>query len=459
MAETVLITTQDLEPAVRLRDAFRDAGYGVELITPGERVADVPDAALLVLTGALEDRQARRLTREASEHDGLPVIGLFDSVDAMTTEAKQRIGIHEGVAKPVDPADVVLIGRRLIDRGRLRRVTGIVGETDPMIETLERVVQIAPVRSRPELRARGYARELMLANLRENFDNGPPLSTLYPAAPKLYRNLGWEFAGSRCEVGANLNELPTHEHGLELRPGTDDDVDVLRQLYARRLTHENGCLDRNGQIWQRVRRAPAETPLFCYIAERDGVPEAYTLYTQRRVNTNGFRYDMLVRDLVCTTQESAHAMITHFARNRSVANRMQFFTAPDDPLLMELMRTQEVAIVQRMQWMLRIVRVRDALQARGYHKHVAASASVNIVDEILPGNHGPWTFELSDGAMHVKSGGDGPTLDIRGLAALYSASQGPHQLRAAGMLRGDDSHDAALAAMFAGTAPWMPDFF
>ena len=147
MPETVLITTQDLEPAVRLRDAFRDAGYGVELITPGERVADVPDAALLVLTGALEDRQARRLTREALEHDALPVIALFDSVSAMTQESRHRLGIHEGIAKPADPADVVLVGRRLIDRGRLRRVTGIVGETDPMVETLERVVQIAPVSS------------------------------------------------------------------------------------------------------------------------------------------------------------------------------------------------------------------------------------------------------------------------------------------------------------------------
>ena len=147
MAETVLITTQELEPAVRLRDAFRDAGYAVELLTPGERVNDVPEPLLLVLTGALEDRQARRLTREAAEHDNLPVIGLFDSASAITAETKQRLGIHEGIAKPVDPADVVLVGRRLIDRGRLRRVTGIVGETDPMVETLERVVQIAPVSS------------------------------------------------------------------------------------------------------------------------------------------------------------------------------------------------------------------------------------------------------------------------------------------------------------------------
>jgi DNA-binding NtrC family response regulator len=147
MPETVLITTQELEPAVRLRDAFRDAGFGVELITPGERVADVPDGALLVLTGALEDRQARRLTREAVEHDGLPVIGLFEPGAPITPDVKHRLGLHEGMTKPVDPSDVVLIGRRLIDRGRLRRVTGIVGETDPMVETLERVIQIAPVSS------------------------------------------------------------------------------------------------------------------------------------------------------------------------------------------------------------------------------------------------------------------------------------------------------------------------
>jgi DNA-binding NtrC family response regulator len=146
MAETVIITTQDLEPAVRLRDAFRDAGSDVELLTPGERIADVPGPALLVLTGALDDRQARRLRREAAEH-ALPVIGLLDSPAGATAEALRRVGLQDAVVKPVDPADVVRIGRRLMDRSRLRRLTGIVGETDAMIETLERIVQIAPVNS------------------------------------------------------------------------------------------------------------------------------------------------------------------------------------------------------------------------------------------------------------------------------------------------------------------------
>jgi DNA-binding NtrC family response regulator len=147
MAETVLITTQDLEPAVRLRDAFRDAGLETELLTPGERVADVPGAALLILTGSLHDKMARRLSREAAEQGGMPVIGLFDSADDIMSDTRQRLGLHEAAVKPVDPHEVMLVGRRLMDRVRLRRVTGIVGETDAMIETLERIVQIAPVNS------------------------------------------------------------------------------------------------------------------------------------------------------------------------------------------------------------------------------------------------------------------------------------------------------------------------
>ncbi|MGQ0815907.1 MAG: sigma 54-interacting transcriptional regulator, partial [Gemmatimonadota bacterium] len=147
MPERVLITTVDLEPAVRLRDAFEAANYAVELLTPGEHIADVNEPALLILTGALDQKQARRLAREAAEHDRLPIIALVDSAAHATQELRFRLAVSEFAVKPVDPADIVLIGRRLIDRQHLRAVTGIVGETDAMREVTERVVQIAPVNS------------------------------------------------------------------------------------------------------------------------------------------------------------------------------------------------------------------------------------------------------------------------------------------------------------------------
>jgi len=145
MAETILITTHDLEPAVRLRDAFQREGYRIELLTTTESVTDVEDPSLLILTGGLDERRARRLAREAASLDRVPVIGLADSPEQMTRETLQRLGLNECFLKPVDIGEVVLVGRKLVERRRLRRLTGIVGETPVIEEALERVVQFAPV--------------------------------------------------------------------------------------------------------------------------------------------------------------------------------------------------------------------------------------------------------------------------------------------------------------------------
>ncbi|MCA8913087.1 MAG: GNAT family N-acetyltransferase [Planctomycetes bacterium] len=318
---------------------------------------------------------------------------------------------------------------------------------------------IAGVVVRAEARAKGYARELMRHNLREQFENGSPIAALYPAAPKLYRNLGWEFAGTRCSYKYRLSELPAGPSELGLRPVTEGDAELIVRLYARRYGQENGCLDRGEKIWERIRRTPSESPLCGYIAERDGEPEGYVLYIQKREG-GGMRFDLFARDLVCLTRDAAQALMAFFARHRSVADHLHFYAAPGDPLLIELQRTHHVPIEERLVWMLRIVRVRDALEARGYSPHVTAAAEVEVLDSELPDNAGTWKLELADGRMKVERGGSAKArLEVRGLAMLYAGGCTTQQLRSAGLLTGSEDGDVALAAMFAGPAAWMPDFF
>ncbi len=147
MAERILITTHDLEAAVRLRDAFVPRKMPVELLTPSEKVADIDDPGLLILTGGLDQKRARRLAAEAAGHDRMPVIGLADSPEDAHPSIRARLGLMETFVKPIDPEDVVLAAKRLLERRRLRELTGIVGETDAMLEVLERIIQMAPVKS------------------------------------------------------------------------------------------------------------------------------------------------------------------------------------------------------------------------------------------------------------------------------------------------------------------------
>jgi DNA-binding NtrC family response regulator len=140
-AERVLISTHDLPRAGDLRTGFQKAGFATELVTPSERLAKDDEIALLVLTGGLDDAGGE-LGRQAREVVHVPVFAIGD--DDLPPPA--RLGdFEEAFAGDTDLADVVLLGKRVIERRRLRQITGIVGQTDAMRQVLERVVQIAPV--------------------------------------------------------------------------------------------------------------------------------------------------------------------------------------------------------------------------------------------------------------------------------------------------------------------------
>jgi DNA-binding NtrC family response regulator len=141
--DQVLISTHDLSRAGALRDAFRAEGYGTELVTPTENVKDLEGAVLLVLTGGMAEGGGA-LAEQARRDHQIPVFAIAGG-DSLAPAL--RPGFDEVFPRSASVQEVVLLGSRIIERRRLQRMLGIVGETDAMREALERVVQIAPVHS------------------------------------------------------------------------------------------------------------------------------------------------------------------------------------------------------------------------------------------------------------------------------------------------------------------------
>jgi DNA-binding NtrC family response regulator len=137
--DVVLISTHDLPRAGALREAFARAGYATELVTPDD-VLSPGQGVLLVLTGGVQDGGGE-LARGAREKLEIPVF----AVAGGEVLPAVRPGFDEVFAHTISPSDVAAVGRTAIERRRLQRLTGIVGETDAIREALERVVQIAPV--------------------------------------------------------------------------------------------------------------------------------------------------------------------------------------------------------------------------------------------------------------------------------------------------------------------------
>ena len=139
--DRVLISTHDLPRAGALRDGFREVGYDTDLVTPDEWLGPDESGVLLVLTGGAEDGGGT-LTEQARKELHIPVFALAAGEETPAGVARR---FDEVFPRSAAVEDVVLLGRTLIERRRLQRITGIVGETDAMHEVLERVVQIAPV--------------------------------------------------------------------------------------------------------------------------------------------------------------------------------------------------------------------------------------------------------------------------------------------------------------------------
>ena len=145
----VLITLTDVEPAVRLNAQLERDGVETAVVSPLDDVRgairrEKPD--VIVMTGGLVDPQNVALVREML-WEGIVVVGLADVRDPEIDERLRAIGFVEVYPKPVIVDEVADAIRRLLDRQRLSRLTGLIGQSDAIREVLVKVEQFAPVTS------------------------------------------------------------------------------------------------------------------------------------------------------------------------------------------------------------------------------------------------------------------------------------------------------------------------
>ena len=124
MSGSILISTHDLPTAGSLREAFSDAGYGVELVTPDEDLDADGDAVLLAITDAAAESRTGGLVGQARDLLSIPVFGVFPTGTEHPPRLAETMGLTEAFAAPVDADEVLLLAHRLLERRRLPKPHG-----------------------------------------------------------------------------------------------------------------------------------------------------------------------------------------------------------------------------------------------------------------------------------------------------------------------------------------------
>lgn len=319
----------------------------------------------------------------------------------------------------------------------------------------------------PETRGSGSGFALMQGMLHNLKERDFALSTLFPSTTTFYRKLGYERAGTRADWRLALAEVHLRERELEIRPMARSDEKALRALQLRwALSHEGNLRRHEGYFWRRwlepqpVEKGEKPSPLHRYVVERDGTMTGYVFYRQ-----GGQFEPMTVVDWAAEDPPTMRRLWSFFADHGTMASELRWRGGFPD-VFAAVLPEQRIRCAGVIDWMLRIVDVKRALEERGYSSALKLSFLLEIEDELLPWNHGRFAFGVAEGGgrcrplePHSSSGKPPIKLGIRALAALYAGRATVRSLRWGGLIEGPEDDLARFQTAFPPTAPWMADSF
>lgn len=331
---------------------------------------------------------------------------------------------------------------------------------------------VAGVAVAPEDRGRGLAAFLMRSFVRSCFDEGWALAGLYASTHRLYRKFGYEHAGHRfgytiplvrIDADGPLSSGADPTDDLRVSALTDQDDPEIRACYAKFASMYEGTLDRGPYIWARIRKMRDDTYTGFGIRDSAGALRGYLFLTQQRSSPYG-RFSVALTDFVFN-DEAAGRRLWGFLHDFSMMGEdLTFYGGPTHPAL-QLLRQQRHTVELKDDWLIRVVDVKRAIEARGYSPAIRAELSLHLTDDVIPENTGLWTIRIADGRATAEKLASpralSGTLSVspRGLATIYSGFNSARQARLLGLADGDEHALAMADSVFARSTPWMSDMY
>ena len=331
---------------------------------------------------------------------------------------------------------------------------------------------ISGVATPPEYRRQGYIGRLLDAVAAEMRADGYPLSILYPFYFPFYKRYGWAHVSDNLQYTIPIERLPVVKqtgswHSVAVttdlpKPGegpvvSDADLAILMGIYDAWAPGRNGPLVRAAAHWRR--RKLSRPANIYYWRDLSGEPRAYVMYTFKE--TAPWTRQVQIREVIALDGAALRATLG-FLRNHDSQAQDITVDQPEAGRLLALLEDPRVKVEVDPGFMLRILDVPAALEARRYPAGVSARLALQVTP--VHGDIAPVGGQLavSDGAGSWSPTRIAPdlSLDERVLGQLYSGYLTPGQAADLGLLT--VHNPAALAqadAIFAGPKPYLADFF
>jgi predicted acetyltransferase len=337
----------------------------------------------------------------------------------------------------------------------------------------------------PSHRRRGILTSMMRRQLAEIAERGEAVAALYASEPAIYGRYGYGAASAQLRVtvrrGEGVIAWPTDAAGQgqptarpQLRAAAPQSAKAeLAKVYDAVLSWRPGTIARderwwNARLWDPPdQRRDGGSPLRCIVAEDDGGPRGYALYTAKGIwNDDGIPDGVLhVRELLAV-DPAAYATLWADLLNRDLIGEVEARHRPaDDPLLYLLADGRRARAQLSDGLWVRLIDLPRALTQRRYACPV--DTVIEVADGLLEGNSGRWRLRASGQdapelvSCELTTAPADVSLPVRVLGACYLGGTRLGALAAAGLAA--EHRPGAVAALSAALswdpAPFCPSMF
>ncbi|WP_195908900.1 enhanced intracellular survival protein Eis [Microlunatus sp. Gsoil 973] len=358
-------------------------------------------------------------------------------------------------AIPVVAMDGETMAGRMVDRdydcwfgGKLVPTSGIGGVTVAM-----------------EYRGQGLLAPLFTELFRIAKNRGAVISALYPSSVGIYRRLGYEVICTSDPARFPISALAriTAPEGVRTRRATAADGPAIREAYDVWAAANNGPLSRRGASFPVDDEELIKSFTGITVAERDGTIIGYTSWN--RGPSFGPDGELQVFDLIAAERDGYRALLAALGSYASIVGWIKIENASGLDLVLQLFPTSEWQVLDSQPYMLKIIDVVGALQARGYPTVISTTVEFGVAGDPITGTDGHYRLELSAGVARCSRLGDlradspVPVFTPNGLAIAYAGAQSAAGIRTVGGLSGSADHDDTLGAIFGGRPARIRDHY
>lgn len=324
---------------------------------------------------------------------------------------------------------------------------------------------IAGVTTQLEARGAGLLTPLLRHVHHAARQRGAVVGTLYPTAAGIYRRFGYEIVGCSTQVELRTADLALLPEGdaTTVRARGVADYEAVLDLYDQWAAEQNGPLTRSGP------RFPADAATAAEWIEEDRMACTLALDTQDRPigyalwkRTKGYHAEGVceIDDLVAVDLDGWFALLRALGSNAAVAPVTRLWTSGLD-VIRHLLPTNGWRVVDERPYMLSVLDVVRALEARGWSTALDAELDLRVLGDRVGDIDGSYRVGVTGGRAECTRLEERAhrTYTPRGLALAYAGAQSSANLRFMGHLAGPDDEDAVWDALLGGRQVHIRDYF